>query len=220
LPPKTPLWRRQKTAAQSSIETLIQDLKARAAANPAAALAIGAGVAWRLIRHPPIATALVGAGLLSLFRTPPAYLNAKRDPGDYLSHAQGRLGEQATGLAERAKDQAVAITETVSEKVQETASEIRYRMQNASAQVTRAVKEAAVDTQARASATWSETAEILRDSARATRASAASASSRVVGANSDPEQRNKLLLGAAGLAVLTALGLSFRRQLSTDQTEH
>jgi hypothetical protein len=218
-------------AKDALVETLIQDLKARAAANPAATLAIGAGIAWRLIRHPPIATALVGAGLVSLFRTPPAQLNGRTDPGDYLSHAKGRLMEQATGLAERAKDQAVAMTETVSEKVQETASDIRDRMQNASAQVTRAVKEAAVDTQARASATWSETAETLRDGAQSARASAASASSRVVDAVdhwravgqdviSDPEPRNKLLLGAAGLAVVTALGLSFQRRFGTDQTEH
>ena len=105
-------------------------------------------------------------------------------------------------------------------------------MQNASTQVTRAVKEAAVDTQARASATWSETAETLRDSAQSARASAARASSRVVGAVdqwralgqdvvSNPEPRNKLLLGAAALAVLTALGISLQRRFGTkDQTEH
>jgi len=217
-----------KTRAQSAIETLIEDIKARAAANPAAALAIGAGIAWRLIRHPPIAPALVGAGLVSLFRTPPAHLNGRRDPGDYLAHAKDRLVDQATGLAEMAKDQAATLTETVSEKVQETASGIRDRMQNASAHVTRAVKEAAVDTQARASATWSETAETLRDRAQSARAGAARASSRVVGAVdhwrelgqdviSDPEPRDKLLLGAAGLAVLAALGISFQRRFGTEE---
>src|SRR3954451_1094482 len=73
-----------KSSVQSSIESMVEGLKARAAANPAAALAIGAGVAWRLARHPPIATALVGTGLLSLFRTTPARTTV---PADHLSQA-------------------------------------------------------------------------------------------------------------------------------------
>src|SRR5436309_14363927 len=56
---KDALVEKAKTSVQSSIESLIEEAKARAAANPAAALAIGAGVAWRLIRHPPITTLLV-----------------------------------------------------------------------------------------------------------------------------------------------------------------
>jgi hypothetical protein len=80
---KDALLDKAKAKAQSSIESLIEDVKARAAANPAAALAIGAGIAWRLIRHPPIATALVGAGLISLFRTPPARPNGQA-PADYF----------------------------------------------------------------------------------------------------------------------------------------
>ena len=56
-------------AVQTKISDFIEDLKAKAAANPAAALTIGAGIAWQFIRNPPIVTALIGAGLLSLFRT-------------------------------------------------------------------------------------------------------------------------------------------------------
>src|SRR5687767_10900425 len=68
---KDALVDKAKSSVQSTFENFVDDMKARAAANPAATLAIGAGVAWRLIQHPPIATALIGAGLYSLFRTAP-----------------------------------------------------------------------------------------------------------------------------------------------------
>jgi len=47
----------------------VADVKERAAANPAAALAIGAGLAWRIARKPPIASMLVGIGIIGLMRT-------------------------------------------------------------------------------------------------------------------------------------------------------
>ena len=106
---KDALLDKAKASAQSSIESLIEDVKARAAANPAAALAIGAGIAWRLIRHPPIATALVGAGLISLFRTPPARPNGQA-PADYLAHAKTRLREQASAAADVAQEKAAVLT--------------------------------------------------------------------------------------------------------------
>jgi hypothetical protein len=223
---KDTLLEKAKAGAQSSVETLMHDLKARAAANPAAALAIGAGIAWRLIRHPPIATALVGAGLVSLLRTPPANLNGRSDPGDYLSHAKDRLVDQAAAVAEMTKDRAVAVTERISEKVQETASEVRDRMQDMGARLAQDAKETVGTSQARASAMWNRAAETLNESGQSARATAATASSRAVsaadqlrkfgdGVLSDPEPRDKLLLGAAGLAVLTALGVAFQRRFGT-----
>src|SRR5205807_2610581 len=96
-----------KQEAKSGLQSVIEDVKGRAAANPAAALAIGAGLAWRLVRHPPIATALIGAGLVSLFRTPP--VQASDDAG-YFSHAKGRLEEQASQVVDYAGEQAAHIS--------------------------------------------------------------------------------------------------------------
>src|SRR5262249_31626262 len=62
-----------KSEARSMFQRVLDDLKARAAANPSAALAIGAGIGWRLVKHPPIATALLGAGILGLWRTTPNF---------------------------------------------------------------------------------------------------------------------------------------------------
>ena len=78
---KNMLIDKAKSGLQSTVRGFVEDLKARAAANPAAALAIGAGIAWRLFQKPPIATALVGAGLVSLFRTSPARLNGREFGG-------------------------------------------------------------------------------------------------------------------------------------------
>src|SRR5262249_55502830 len=60
---------RARSAAEDQVNGWVDTIKARAADNPAAVLAIAAGVGWRIFRNPPIATALVGVGLWSLFRS-------------------------------------------------------------------------------------------------------------------------------------------------------
>jgi hypothetical protein len=223
---KDSLLEKAKTGVQSSIESLIEDIKARAAANPAAALAIGAGIAWRMIRHPPIATALVGAGLFSLFRTPPAHTNG-RAPADYLAHAKTRLMEQASDAADRAKDKAAALTETATEKVTETAGRIKERVQDLTTQATSAAADVAHDTRDHAAAMLSETADALDRADQSARSAAATAAARARAAVdqrwqltqstlSDAKARDKLLLGTAGLAVIAALGIACQRRL----TEH
>ena len=123
---KDALVDKAKSSVQSTIDTFVEDLKARAAANPAAALAIGAGIAWRFIQRPPIATALIGAGLYSLFRTTPIHGNA-RTTDEYLAQAKDRLAEQASDLAETVKDSASAIGEAAAEKATEFATGVKER---------------------------------------------------------------------------------------------
>ena len=55
-----------KKEAFETRDAFWEKLKARAASNPAAVIAIGAGLAWRIIQHPPIASALIGVGLFTL----------------------------------------------------------------------------------------------------------------------------------------------------------
>src|SRR5262245_2415988 len=69
---KEDLW----AHARETKNGILADLKARAAANPAAVAAVAAGVAWRLFHRPPIATALVGLGLFSLLRTTPQHTDS------------------------------------------------------------------------------------------------------------------------------------------------
>src|SRR6476619_2917442 len=70
-----------KSAVTSSVQQFVEDLKAKAVANPTAALAIGAGVAWRVFQRPPVATALIGVGLYSLLRTQPPYSGLYNEDG-------------------------------------------------------------------------------------------------------------------------------------------
>jgi len=206
-----------KTRMQSSFESMLEGLKARAAANPAAALAIGAGIAWRLARHPPIATALVGTGLLSLFHTMPARANV---PADYLSHATARLKEQANEAVEVTKEKAAAASEVIGAKVTKLAGEVKQKGQDLSGQA----KEVATDTKEHAAAMWHDATDSIDEAARSAHSTTSAAASSATAtidewrheaetALNGPEVRDKLLLGAAGLGVALALGISCERRM-------
>jgi hypothetical protein len=98
-----------KDAAQDGAERLVAELKARAAANPLATIAIGAGLAWRLVHRPPIATVLVGLGLIGLARTTPSQRASQPYMGfldeDPVPERQGSdLASHAEALADAAKE--------------------------------------------------------------------------------------------------------------------
>ena len=113
-------------------------------------MAIGAGLAWRLLRHPPIATALIGAGLFSLLRTSSTRISG--GDADYLSHAKQRLRQQAIdlggGLKDRASDigtelktEAGAITETIKERSAQLADAASDKVQEWATNVEDAVRD-------------------------------------------------------------------------------
>ncbi|MEA2857830.1 MAG: hypothetical protein QOH98_2151, partial [Methylobacteriaceae bacterium] len=56
-----------KQKLTDTIDGFVSDIKRRAADNPVAVAAIGAGIAWKLWQKPPITTLLVGAGVAALF---------------------------------------------------------------------------------------------------------------------------------------------------------
>lgn len=107
---KDRLVNQAKSSADSAFHDFLDDVKRRAASNPAAAVAIGAGLAWRLLRNPPVASALIGLGLMSLWRTKPT----ERD--DYLAEGKRRLTEQAADAASKATEIAKEAAETVQDK--------------------------------------------------------------------------------------------------------
>jgi hypothetical protein len=239
---KDALVDKAKSSVQSTIEGLVDDLKARAAANPAAALAIGAGIAWRLIQRPPIATALVGAGLYSLFRTTPTQPRPRTTEG-YLSQAKDRLGEQASDFAESVKDRAVAIGEAATEKTAELAATVKDRAMAMSETVTEKATELAGAATDQAQH-WSEEvrSSVRRVAGDATKAAgnataaleemrhssmeaAERAASRATAisdewlgtvqeAAGNQESRDNFLLGAAGVAVIAALSIACQRRLN------
>ena len=66
---KDEVFREATDTATHTAESLWSDIQQRARANPWAALAIAAGLTWHLVRDPPISSALIGFGLISLLRT-------------------------------------------------------------------------------------------------------------------------------------------------------
>jgi hypothetical protein len=238
---KDALLDKAKATAQSTVNNFVEDLKAKAAANPAAALAIGAGLAWRLIKDPPIATALVGVGLFSLFRTS-ASRPANGVQPDYLAQGKQRLKEQSSELAGKIGDMAEDMKDTVAEQASALVGRASDKLSDLSESTSETVK------------TWSDTARAAGDQAigkigsqaetltDVARRSFHDAHDRISGRSAelyekaerkvsdwaqssrevvrDDDTRDKLLLGAAGLAVAAALGIACQKRISEhlDQT--
>jgi len=224
---KDALLEKARDTAQSTAQSFLDDLKARAAANPAAALAIGAGIAWRLLRHPPIATALVGAGLYSLFRSTPVTTGAT--DAEYLATAKRNLQDQARDLAAEAKTRVVDAAAEAARRGKDMASEAGRRASEVAADA----KDRITDLGRTARETAQEWGSAAKDQADQMTArladevplvpkhgydSAADVAARARGwaaaaANAAPEDtRNKVLLGVAGLAVAAALSMAYQRR--------
>lgn len=186
-----------RSGMQSALGRMLADLKARAAANPSAALAIGAGIAWRLLRDPPIATALIGAGALSLWRTSPIRV----DDEEYLRTAQERFGEQVSHVARTVKDYASETAGAAGEAVNTYVDSARETVGDVTSTI------------AQRSA---ESVESARDAAKQISDNAVHAvqhaKSQFGRAVSDDGFRDQLLLGVAGLAVVAALGLAYQHR--------
>jgi hypothetical protein len=180
---------------KDTAQRVLSDLKGRAAANPAAALAIGAGLAWRLLRHPPIASILVGAGIFGLMKTRP---DADADV--------------AAGVTRQAHD----VSNFVAEQVQSWSAEATQVAQEAAAKVVDNVS-ALGD---RVSETTANAGEVARASVTQVAANASAAGQRVAAgmASGMPEKevRDQLLLGGAALAIAAAIGIASQRRSEQD----
>jgi hypothetical protein len=198
-----------KDEARNALSRMVENVKARAAANPAAALAIGAGLTWRLLQRPPITAALIGAGLISLLRTTPVASNGFER--DYYSEGKERLKQQAADIADTVKDHAIELAGQIKEQASEVAGATSDKVRNLSADVAAGVKEQAASLSRRASQTF----EGGMDSAAAASERVGEITQRTVrDARStlrDPDVRDNLLLGLAGVAVAAALSIAYQR---------
>jgi hypothetical protein len=201
---KNDLVAKTTQAARDTTQRVLQDIKDRALANPVAALAIGAGVAWRLARHPPIASALIGFGIVSLLRTSPHSEKVHEAAARRLSDASSRARE----VAESARQKVEHWADDARERVRESAQGISERASTATERAGAIAEEAGKATQE----TVSQLSE--RASELAQRASAV-----VRDVASDPDTRDKLLLGAATLAVTAAVGIAYQRRMQERHQE-
>ena len=192
-----------RSEAQSVAQRVMDDVKARAAANPAAVLAVSAGIAWRLLKDPPIATALIGAGLIGLWRAKPINVAG----GDYMSTAQQRLREQVGDALDTVKDYASEAAVAAQEKATDYAQAASNTLQGMATLGAEETVEAIKSARAAAVALPDEAVD-----------AAQRATAQLGHALNNGNLRDQLLLGAAGVAVAAALGLAYQRRMS-DQFE-
>jgi hypothetical protein len=195
---KEDLW----ASAGEAKDSVLAEVKARAAANPLAVAALAAGVAWRLFHRPPIATLLVGVGLFGLLRTSPSqadYAKAEDlfDPEEWTS--------RASDVADAAKQKVQDWSAEASQAVRETKT---------------LVEETAVSMAERASDALHHAGDTARDRVTRLTDDAVSisdqASARLGAAMPDRNDRDTLLFGAAALAVTAAVGIAFQRRAHED----
>jgi hypothetical protein len=102
-------------AASARAHGFTDALRQRAQENPAAVAAIGAGLLWRLWKHPPVVTLLLGAGLASLLAgrgeeggaAQESLLGRVQD----VNRATHAISDRAAELAERARDTVADLAE-------------------------------------------------------------------------------------------------------------
>jgi hypothetical protein len=199
---------RLKSDLTATAENVLTDIKDRLAANPVATLAIGAGVAWQLVRRPPVASVLVGYGLYSLMHTDPrqptpmnAYAMQALDRGQAMAEQATRLAgdvrsaaadrfEAAKQTAAQATAQAAQATVQAADAVRSTASQWTDRATQAANDASAAITQGAAIASDRASR-FAETAQVT---AR--------------------RDKDTYLLGFAAAALAAAIGISAQRRMS------
>jgi hypothetical protein len=194
-----------KDAATEAAQRVFIEIKDRAAANPVAALAIGAGLAWRLLHKPPIASILVGFGLVSLIKTNPQQPSAGADlvvrAGELAVVARDKIGE----LTADAGEFAVA--------AKHNAGELAVQAGDAIVSATESATETAAAVQAKVQEWSSGAADAVAEIAGSAKNITDRGVERLGHLVQDPEERDKVLLGAATVALIAAVGMAAQRRL-------
>lgn len=237
------LAEKAKDFGKATAYRVLDDVKGRALANPAAALAIGAGIGWKLFKDPPIASALIALGVFSLIRT------QKTQDAD-MGSAVSRLGEQIKSGAAEVSSRVADVAGTAQEQAAEWAGQARNaagevadqatsvasdfagQARSAAGGVAGQAKQAAGELTDRAKSVAGDVADqgtrFVREFTDRTIRTAENARERLApnyrnglsdGANritrsigqNEQQIRDSLLVGVAGAAVATALGLAIQK---------
>ena len=200
-----------KQQAFATRDAFWEKIKARAASNPAAVAAIGAGLAWRLFQKPPIASALIGLGLFSLWKTQPktTYDATGRRFG-YMEQSKEVLKEQAGQAFSAAADIAGKAQESAAAKGSEVWEGAKEKMREWQG----AVGGSVADT----TSTLKSSGEALLNDIRAKQHDVRDEIQEVATAAMDKirddDTRNTLLLAVAGVAIAAALGIACQKRIS------
>ena len=211
-----------KKEAFDTRDALWEKIKARAASNPAAVIAIGTGLAWRIFRRPPISSALIGVGLFSLWKTTPrmAY-DAKGRRLDYIQHSKESLKEQAgqafaaaANVADKAQEAATAkgteVWESTKVKMQEWQEGAGRVVDDATAKL-KSSGESVLD---KVRSSGGELLEDLHAKEHHLRDQMQDLVGNAAEKLRDDDARNSLLLGVAGAAIAAALGIACQKRIA------
>ena len=208
-----------KQEALQTTDAAWEKLKARAAANPAAMMAIAAGLGWRFMNRPPIASGLIGLGLFSLWRTSAVPVDKN---STFLQQSARSLKTQAEELASATGDLAGQAKDAVADKGAETwdaaKATIQTKMKNWSETAAERLEEA----RAQARSTGDAVLDNLRRQQHDLRdqiAEAASTAKETLTDTArqsirDEDTRNALLMGLAGVAVAAAVGIACQKRMA------
>ncbi len=181
-------------ATQDTAHRVLDEIKARAAANPVAALAIGAGFAWRFAHRPPIG--YVGADFVErageFAGTVKETVSEKIDE---LSHSE--LAARASELSGTVKE----LSGTVKEKAGELSGAVAAKASELGGTVRETVGQWSARTGEFASEAAAEASSAANSLARDSRRVAAAVN----------QDRDTYLLAAAAIALAAAVGISYQR---------
>jgi hypothetical protein len=186
-------------ATKDTAQRVLHGLKERALANPAAALAIGAGLVWRFAHRPPIATLLVGIGLASLLRASPSqqssqpHMESSAEETGNLSQPQKHAALAKQKVQEWSEDATTAIRRSMTQATDKAAT-MAERASDVFQETSAAARKTATQIADKTSLLAERAADVVRD------------------ASSDQNVRDKILLGAATLAVTAAIGVAYQRR--------
>jgi hypothetical protein len=190
-----------KQEALDSRDAFWEDLKSRATANPAAVMAIGAGLAWRFVQRPPIAAGLIGIGLYSLWRTDPKHPETSDTyrAKEFVKERANEFMSTASDIAENAKKTTMDAYDTAKEKVAALSDNVGQAFGQA-----RSTMETSGDT----------VIEAMNRAQHDARDRLQSAADTAIKTVNDEDTRNKILLGVAGVAIAAALGIACQKRIS------
>ena len=204
-----------KQEALDTKDAVWEKLKARAAANPAAMLAIAAGLGWRLMKRPPIASALIGLGLFSLWRTPGVPLDKRASFLQQSAQSLKTQGEDlATAAGGMASDLASQAKETVSTKGTEAWETAKAKVQEWNEQAGAHLDDARL----KAKTASDSIVDGLRRQHHDLRDEVADMTAAAKKSFGNEDTRNTMLVGIAGVAIAAALGIACQKRIYNRQT--
>jgi hypothetical protein len=197
---------RARESGRRTVRDTAADLKLRAKNNPAAVALIGAGIGWRLYKHPPIATLLIAAGTAMLINTPG---RARRSEFGSDRHREQEARPQGSMPGRAAGYGSPVATDVAGSGTSEPMAAMATRLGEAARDAGGRLREAAHEAGSRISGAAVRTGSSM--------AVAAEGAVDRTGALVETAGRNPLLLGAAALAAGAAVANLARRTKTGDR---